>query len=135
AGTLFVRLTNFSDVPTTAVLTAHANGQTVLSQSVELPASGSVPLEAPLPGGLGRLNLQLTAPGDALAVDNSGTLIEPTVRLLTVAVTLPDEEASMRLVQRVLRVAPDVQLGPVEEADLIIGPASQLPELADEQWW
>ncbi len=134
-GQLFVRVANRSADPKRVTLSAHADGQTVLQQPLDLPANGSIPLETSLPGGLGRLDISLDAPGDGLAVDNRVTLVEPKVRLVTVAVALPSDGAASWLVQRVLIAASDVQLGPVSEADLIIGPAGELPALAAVQWW
>ncbi len=134
-GQLFVRVANISEAPKRVTLSAHADGRTVLQQPLDLPADGSIPLETSLPGGLGRLTISLNAPGDGLAVDNTVTLVEPKVRLVTVAVALPSDGAATRLVQRVLSAASDVQLGPVAEADLIIGPAGELPAPAEAQWW
>jgi hypothetical protein len=135
AGQLFLRVANRSNARTRVTLTAQAEGQALLQQSLDLSGNASAPLQSPLPGGLGRLTVTLAASGDGLAVDNSVALVEPKVRLLTVAVTLPPEEAAARLIQRVLSAARDVQSGPAAEADLIIGPADTLPALRDEQWW
>jgi Ca-activated chloride channel homolog len=134
-GTLFVRLSNYAAAPVTAILTATANEQTLLEQQIPLGAGGAAPLEVKVPGGIGQLTLKASSQGDGLAVDNTVTLIEPKVRLLTVAVTLPDDSAEQRLVQRALSAMPDVQLGTPEQAHLLIGPAGELPQPRGDLWW
>jgi Ca-activated chloride channel homolog len=134
-GTLFVRLSNYTAAPLTATLSAKANQQTILEQRIPLDANSAAPLEVGIPGGIGRLTLSVDAPGDGLAVDNTVTLVEPKVRLLTVAVTLPDDSAEQRLVRRALSAMPDVQLGPPEQAHLLIGPGGQLPQPRSDLWW
>jgi Ca-activated chloride channel homolog len=134
-GTLFVRISNYGSAPVTATLTGTASEQTILEQQIPLDADSAAPLEVGIPGGIGQLTLNVSAPGDGLAVDNTVTLVEPKVRLLSVAVTLPDDSAEQRLVRRALSAMSDVQLGPPEQAHLLIGPAGDLPEPRGELWW
>ncbi|MBX3436076.1 MAG: hypothetical protein KF861_01200, partial [Planctomycetaceae bacterium] len=106
----------------------------LLQQSIDVPAEGSSPLETTVPGGLGRLLITLNAPGDALDLDNNVTLIEPKVRMLTVASLFPVDSIEARLTQRVLNATRDVQPGPAADANLIFAPASAMPALAADQW-
>lgn len=134
-GTLFVRISNYGSAAVNATLRGTANEQTIFEQQVALDAESAAPFEVSVPGGIGRLTLRVDAPGDGLAVDNTVTLVEPKVRLLTVAVTLPEDSAEQRLVQRALSAMPDVQLGTPEQAHLLIGPAGELPQPRGELWW
>jgi hypothetical protein len=134
-GRLFARLSNFGDRTTTVrVQGLHQSGE-VLAETLDLPARGERPLEARLPGGLGELVLKLSSSDNALVVDDQVTLIEPQIRLLTVAVTLPEDSLESQLVTRVLTALPDLQLGPVERAQLVVGPAGPVPSLESDQWW
>lgn len=135
SGRLFVRLSNYSSSPTTVTLTASSNGQELLTQPVSLPARGTAPLEASIPGGVGRLTVRVAAPQDGLVVDDTVTLVEPKVRLLTVAVTLPEETPALRVTDRALAAVPDVQRGDVAAAHLLIGPASEPPPERPGLWW
>ncbi|MGD9855250.1 MAG: BatA domain-containing protein [Planctomycetaceae bacterium] len=134
-GRLFVRVTNTSTAAARVSLIVEAGGQVVMQQSLDVPGEGSVPLETSVPGGLGRLTIKISAPGDGLAVDDAVVLIEPQVRLVTVALEFPPDSIEAHLTQRVLGAARDVQLGSVEQADLVIGLAAVIPEVAPEQWW
>src|SRR5690606_196092 len=101
-GTLFVRISNYGSAAVNATLRGTANEQTIFEQQIALDAESAAPFEVSVPGGIGRLTLSVDVPGDGLAVDNTVTLVEPKVRLLSVAVTLPDDSAEQRLVQRAL---------------------------------
>src|SRR5690606_13980445 len=124
----FVRISNYGSAAVNATLRGTANEQTIFEQQIALDAESAAPFEVSVPGGIGRLTLSVDVPGDGLAVDNTVTLVEPKVRLLSVAVTLPDDSAEQRLVQRALAAMPDVQLGTPEQAHLLIGPAGELPQ-------
>ncbi len=134
-GQLFLRIANRAGDMAKATLSAQASDQTILQQAIDVPANGSLPLEVAVPGGLGVLSVTIRADGDGLDVDNTVTLVEPKVRLLTVAVALPEDSTALRLTRRVLQAASDVQLGSSTDADLIIGSASSLPSLTTDQWW
>lgn len=134
-GRLFLRLSNYGNTPVNATLTATANEQVILQQKIALDARNAAPLEVAIPGGVGQLTLNVSAPGDGLAVDNTVTLVEPKVRMLTVAVTLPADSTAQRLVQRAIAAMPDVQLGTPEESHLLIGPGGELPDPRGNLWW
>src|SRR5262249_42208888 len=72
---------------------------------------------------------------DGLAIDNRATLIEPTVRTVTIANSLPANHAAARPLQRALAGIADVQLGSPSDARLLIGPAAGLPPSRGELWW
>ncbi len=63
------------------------------------------------------------------------TLIEPQVRMLTIAVTLPKDDPASGFVQRVLKAIPDSQGGEADMAHLVIGPADALPASRRDLWW
>src|SRR5690606_13378654 len=111
------------------------NQQTIFEQQISLDADSAAPFELNVPGGIGRLTLNANAPGDGLSVDDTVTLVEPKIRLLSIAVTLPDDSAEQRLVQRALAAMPDVQLGTPDRAHLLIGPAGELPQPRGDLWW
>lgn len=134
-GQLFVRVANLASAGMRVLLTAEAGGQTVLQRSLDVPGGGALPLEAAVPGGLGRLTVRISASDDGLEVDDAVVLIEPKIRLVTVAVLFPPDAVETRLTQRVLSAVRDVQFGSPDEADLVIGPAAEPPRLGDEAWW
>jgi hypothetical protein len=126
-GRVFVRLSNLGRQPTECEISGQSAGQTVFERTVSLPAGGDSPFEAEVPGGLRLLVVQLQAPGDALALDNSVTLIEPSVRMLTTAVTLPADDLAHAAIERALKTLADVQLGDAASAHLVFAPAETLP--------
>lgn len=111
------------------------DGKVLFEQTVSIPAGGEVPLETKIPGGLGQLRIEASSAGDALAVDNVVTLIEPKVRMLTVANVVPAEDASFRPLERVLSGIPDWQSGTADRAHLLIGLAENLPPSRRDLWW
>jgi Ca-activated chloride channel homolog len=134
-GTLFVRISNYGGSPVSATLRGTADPQTIFEQQISLDADSAAPFEVNVPGGIGRLTLNVDAPGDGLSVDNTVTLVEPKIRLLSIAVTLPDDSAEQRLVRRALSAMPDVQLSTPEQAHLLIGPAGEVPQPGRDLWW
>lgn len=134
-GQLYLRIRNYSGDAVRAAMNVMSGNETILQQAVDVPGSGSLPLEFTIPGGLGELTVKLISPADGLDIDDTVTLIEPKVRMLKVAVALPIDTTALRLTRRVLQSVSDVQLETEEDADLIIGPAGVLPELTTDQWW
>ena len=133
-GSVFLRVSNLGGKEADAVIRGRTPEQSVFSRSLTLPGKSSVPLETELPGGLGTLTVEVSAPDDALAVDSSVTLIEPKVRMLTVALALPADHPGAAAVRRVLEAMPDLQLSDAASAHLIIGPADAHPPHGDA-WW
>ncbi len=134
-GRLFLRISNFGRREVDVAVHGRAKQRPVLDRRITIPAGGEIPLEADVPGGLGRLTIEVQAPGDGLAIDNSVTLIEPSVRMVSVALTLPKDEAALRPTERVLSAIPDLQLAATESAQLLIGPAGVLPPSRRDLWW
>jgi hypothetical protein len=134
-GDVFFRVSNYGAAPARILLTGTSAGQPVFQQALEVRAGGESPLQIQVPGGLGKLLVTVSTPGDGLDTDNQVTLIEPKVRMLTVADTLPADSLELRLVQRVLAALPDLQPGAVGEAHLVIGPANVLPTSQPDLWW
>lgn len=134
-GEVFFRVSNYGAAAARVQAAGTSAGQSVFRQTIDVPAGGEVPLQIGVPGGLGSLTVTATAAGDGLETDNEATLIEPKVRTVTLAVTLPADSREFRLVQRVLTTLPDVQPGPVEQAHLLIGPADVAPPARRDLWW
>ena len=107
----------------------------IFENDVTLDVGASVPLEVDVPGGLGRMTLECESIGDGLALDNRVELIEPKVRLLHVAVTLPKDNATEQAVNRVLTTLPNISVTESETAELIIAPSDPLPPSQRELWW
>ncbi|MCA8986863.1 MAG: hypothetical protein KDA78_04445 [Planctomycetaceae bacterium] len=82
-----------------------------------------------------QIDLSLATPDDPLAIDNLVTLIEPSARKLTVAVTLPSSHSAFEPIKRILGVLPNVQLGDPADADLIIGASNDDPPASRNTWW
>jgi len=135
-GNLFLRVRNHGKTTAQVTLTATTDTQAVFQESnITLQAGQEIPFETNIPGGLGKLSLELHSSGDGLDVDNSIVLIEPKVRMLTVAVTFPKDDLALNAIQKVLKNLPDIQLGKPEIAHLVIGPADQPPTERRDLWW
>lgn len=124
-GRVFLRVQNHGRQPITFEVRGTSGEQAVFRKDVSLPSGGASSFEAEVPGALQRLTVELVAPNDGLALDNRVDLVEPRVRTVTVALGLPKDE-SARLLERVLRALPDVQLGDASSAHLAIIPARSL---------
>jgi len=134
-GSVYLRLRHFGRRAVEARLEGRTPAQLLFERTVSLAPDAETPLEVEVPGGLGELNITVRARGDALDVDSAVTLIEPKVRLVTLAVTLPADDAATRAVERALAGVPDLQRGEPEKAQLIIGPAGELPPSRADLWW
>ncbi len=143
SGQLYLRIANHGSDASRVRVSARQTGQPksaaqgplVFEQEFDVPPRGSIPLETTLPGGLGQIDIEISTPGDGLLFDNRVTLVEPQVRVLSVAVTLPDPSPERRLVQRVLAAVPNRQAAEPDKADLIIGPAAESPTPRPGLWW
>jgi len=134
-GRLFVRIANYAGTPADVTLTVSSEEQSLLKQQVALEAHTAAPLEASIPGGVGKLTLTIDSPGDGVDVDNTVTLVEPKIRLLNVAITLPADSAEERLTRRAIAAMPDVQLSEANRAHLQFGPAGAVPPARRALWW
>lgn len=134
-GQVFLRVRNEGPRPTAAVIEGRSGGQVVFRSTRELAALEEVPLETDVPGGLGRLQVTVTADRDALATDSQVSLVEPKVRIVRAAISLPEDHAAISSVRRVLEVTSDVEVSDVQSAHLLFAPAGTLPESRHDLWW
>jgi hypothetical protein len=132
-GLVYIRLENHGP-STEATLRARAGEQDVFEKKIELAKDGSSAIELPVPGGLKTLLVEVSSPGDGLALDNRVTLVEPNIRTVHVVDELP-AGPSRDILERTLRVTPDVGTSKREQADLVIAPGGTLPESRSHLWW
>ncbi|MEX0716884.1 MAG: BatA domain-containing protein [Planctomycetaceae bacterium] len=134
-GRVFLRASNLGLQSADVAIIGRAKEQIVFERRETIAAGSAIPLELDVPGGLGELRIDLRAVSDGLPLDDSATLIEPKVRLVTIAVTLPADDPARPLIDRALAGVPDVQAGPADAAQLLIGPAGELPPSRGDLWW
>lgn len=134
-GRVFLRVRNEGPRSTTASIEGRSDGQVVFRSALELAAAEELPLETDVPGGLGRLQVTVTAGRDSLATDSQVSLVEPKVRTVRVAISLPEDHGAVSSVRRVLDVTPDVEVSETESAHLLFAPAGTLPESRNHLWW
>ena len=134
-GLLYFRIANRGRSTAQVSISGRTQTAEVFQRSLDVAAGAEAPLELEARGGLGQLQVEISSAQDALATDNRVTLIEPTVRTVTVALTLAADAEEPDHVQRVLSALPDVQPGPAAAAQLVIGPAAALPESRSDLWW
>jgi len=133
-GQIFLRVQNHSRQPLKFELVGRSSATIVFRRAGQLADQGASSFEAEVPGGLGRLTVELTADGDALAIDNHIELIEPQARIVTLAVSHPQAE-TVRSIRRVLDALPEVQTGDGATAHLVFAAAGSLPESNPRWWW
>ena len=133
-GHIFVRTQNHSRQPVNFELRGRQGETIVFRRSAQLLDQGASSFEAEVPGGLGRLTVELSADDDGLAIDNRVELIEPQARIVTAAVSHPQADA-VRSIRRVLDALPEVQMGDVASAQLEFAAAGALPESNPRRWW
>jgi hypothetical protein len=134
-GRLFMRVHNLGANPADVSIRGRAAERLIFQRTLPVPAGGSVPLETKVAGGLKRLTIEAVTPRDGLDIDNTITLIEPKVRMLALALTLPAEHSARQPIQRVLAGIKDIQFDEAERAQLIIGPGLELPPSRRDLWW
>jgi hypothetical protein len=133
-GQVFLRVQNHSRKPMKFQLFGRKAESVVFRRSGQLAEQGASSFEAEVPGGLGRLTVELSADDDGLAIDNRVELIEPQARMVTVVVVHPQAETA-RSIRRVLDALPEVQTGDAASAQLVLAAASSLPESNPRRWW
>ncbi|MFP6766278.1 MAG: BatA domain-containing protein [Planctomycetaceae bacterium] len=134
-GRIFARIANLGPLPAEVSVTGRSGAQIVFRSQLQLPAGTSQSVQASIPAGLGRLEIQVESAGDALVIDNRVSLVEPQVRVVRVANQLPENSFSRRSVSRVYEALPDLKIVPSPDADLVVGPASVIPESRSSLWW
>lgn len=133
-GHVFIRVQNHSARPTNFEVLCRSGRRSIFRRPGNLAGQAAASFEAEVPGGLGRLTVELAAADDGLALDNRVELIEPGVRTVTAAISLPQAEAA-RHVRKVLDALPDVQYGEPASAQLAFAPAGAVPESNVRRWW
>lgn len=133
-GQVFLRVQSHARKPMKFQLIGRKAETTVFRRAGQLPEQGAASFEAEVPGGLGRLTVELTAEDDSLAIDNRVELIEPQARVVTVAIAHPQAE-TVRSIRRVLDALPEVQTGDAAAAQLAFAAAGSLPESNSSRWW
>jgi hypothetical protein len=136
-GDVFLRVENYGTQTANVTVLGRTDGEDIFRRTLSVNANSSVALETEVPGGLGRLNIEVRSAGDRLGLDNTVTLIEPKVRMLNVTVNLPNNHPALRPIQRVLAGMPDLNLevGDSEAAHLVIASAEPLPASQGNLWW
>jgi hypothetical protein len=134
-GQIFLRVINAGPRSADVSIVGRSGANTVFSSKITLAGGAERSLEAPVPGGLGRVDIRLGSPGDPLSIDNRVTLIEPAIRTVSVANQLPAESFSGRAIQRVLDALPDLRRAPANGANLVIAPGGEMPESRRDLWW
>ncbi|MCG6156771.1 vWA domain-containing protein [Rubinisphaera margarita] len=134
-GTVYVRLVNFGEDEQEVQLAGVAGDHKVIEETVDLTPGRDTALQWTVPGGLGQLRLTAEAENDPLEIDHQLILMEPEVRLVTVALTLPSDHSAFEPIQRILGVLPQAQLGNPGDADLIVAPAVDSPPAERSLWW
>jgi len=134
-GTIYVRLVNFGDEEKSVKLSGVSGESNVIQESVQLAPRRETALQWTVPGGLGELRFTAEAENDPLKIDHELVLIEPEVRVVTVAITLPSDHSAYEPIQRILGILPRAQVGDPGEADLIVAPAADSPPAERTLWW
>lgn len=135
-GDIFLRVANLSARPTQITVTAHAKDERIVfERNLSIAAGKEESVSASIPGGVGELDVRLKSNPDALAIDSRLTLVEPAVKTVKVAITVPDGSAAHRQLNRVLAILPHVRRVAPEKAHLVIGPAGTLPASRPGLWW
>jgi len=134
-GSIFLRVRNLGRAAADVTVLGSVEQRTVFRHPMTIAPGAEVPLETAVAVGLGQVDIELQTRNDGLAIDSSVTLIEPKVRMLTVANVLELGTAARRLTDRVIQSSPDVQPGPPETCHLLIGPGGRLPPSQDSLWW
>jgi hypothetical protein len=134
-GRIFIRVQNDARRPVEFDVRGSAGDKEIFRRKVHLPELGASSFEADVPGGLSVLAVELLAAGDGLPLDNRALLIEPSVRTVSYAITLPAQEAAVRILRKALGVLTDVQPADPASARIEFGPAGVLPESDPRKWW
>jgi hypothetical protein len=134
-GLLFLRLANYGRQETELTITGTVKNQELFSRKTKLSTKSTAPIEIPIPGGVGEVRIKLSAPGDALEIDNVVTLIEPKVRTVKVGLTLPEDHPGREPVERIVNALADAEITTGENSHLQISSASTKPASSIREWW
>jgi Ca-activated chloride channel homolog len=134
-GRVFLRVRNEGPRRASVTVAGRSGERVVFQSELELSPAEELPLNTEVPGGLARLVVTVKADKDALSTDSTVSLVEPKIRNVRVAVSLPDAHSALRPVRRVLEIATDVEVSDPEAAHLLIAEAGTLPESRRDLWW
>jgi Ca-activated chloride channel homolog len=126
-GRVFLRIANFGKKPTEVEVRGRHGEQQLFAKTLSLNPGADAALESDVRGGLGEITVATSSPADGLDVDNHVTLIEPKIRTVTIALSLPADHAAVRPLRRALAGMAETQLGAPADAQLLIAPAAALP--------
>jgi hypothetical protein len=126
-GRVFLRVGNFGKKPADVQVVGRHGDQQLFAKTLSLKAGADAALEADVRGGLGDLAVETSSPADGLDIDNHATLIEPKVRTVTIALSLPADHAAVRPVRRALAGISETQFGSPSDAQLVIAAANAAP--------
>jgi hypothetical protein len=133
-GQVYVRVQNHGRKPASVTVRGQAREQTLFRKPLALKPGATGAFEAEVPGGIQSLFVIAETLADGLKLDNQVLLLEPKVRTVHVAQTLP-EGIARQVIERSLRAVSGVELVEREQAELVIGPAGELPESNSRLWW
>jgi hypothetical protein len=132
---VFLRVANYGKKPAEVQVHGRHGDQQLFAKTVSLNAGADAALETNVRGGLGDLAIETSSLADGLDVDNHVTLIEPKVRTMTIALSLPADHAALRPVRRALAGIAETQFGAPADAKLLIGPANAPPPSQSGLTW
>ncbi|MBD3674063.1 MAG: BatA domain-containing protein [Planctomycetaceae bacterium] len=134
-GGLFLRIANYSDEPAEIVLTGTTRNQELFARKTKLSAKATAPIQIPVPGGIGEVKITLSSPDDALAIDNTVTLIEPRIRTVRLGMQLPEDHLARQPLERIVSALPDAEFTDGDDPHLLIDTAGETPESSVRRWW
>jgi hypothetical protein len=132
---VYVRVANFGKRAADVKVFGKNGDRRLFERTVPLEAGADAALESEVPGGSGEIAVDILSKDDGLPTDNHVTLIEPKVRTVTVALTLPADHAAIPSLRRALAGIPDTQFGDEAQSRLVIGPPGNLPQSRNDLWW
>lgn len=132
---LYLRIANYGDSNAIVDVQGMSGETQVFDRRLTISPGGEDPLEVEVDNGLGRLTINAGSPRDGLALDSTITLMEPRSRVVKIGVDFPAADPTLPLVERGLKSLAGIERVDVENADLIIGAASPLPQSKRELWW
>ncbi len=130
SGQIYLRIKNYGVTQASyrVVGTTQKEGAATLTQVFEstetLEADAELPLQLTVPGGIGELTIRLESSQDCLPLDSKVELIEPKPQRLTIAIAEGFEESWLEIIKRTISILPEVQVGQLEDAQLVIAPAN-----------
>jgi Ca-activated chloride channel homolog len=132
---VYLRVANFGQTRVSVDVQARSPEREIFSRTVAVPPESEEPLEFEAAPGTGQLTVEIFAPADGLAIDNTISLVEPKPRPVKVSVELAEGTAARDAVFKGLEAVPGIDIVSPDEADLQIAAASSLPGSDPGLWW